>query len=295
MATKLTSPKAVADIMKRHGIRFTKSLGQNFLIDENILKKTVSVAEMTPDDFVLEIGPGLGTLTAALASRAQKVVAVEIDRGMIPVLQETTAGLDNVEIVEGDVLKIDLDRVAAENFSGRPFKVVANLPYYITTPVVTKLLSARLPIAVMVFMVQKEVARRMTAPPGSKEYGALSVAVQFYSNASLEFRVPPSAFMPRPKVESAVVKLKVAGRPSVSVDDPELFFKVVRLAFLHRRKTLANALSMGGLGLDREKISLVLAGLGIDPGRRGETLSIPEFAKVSNGLRVAVSKNENYT
>jgi 16S rRNA (adenine1518-N6/adenine1519-N6)-dimethyltransferase len=280
---KLTSPKVISEIMKCNDIAFTKSLGQNFLIDENILNKVVAVAEVTKDDYILEVGPGIGALTAALANRAKKVVAIEIDKGIIPVLRKSVEDFDNVEVIEGDVLKVDLAKLAQENFDSSDFKVVANLPYYITTPVIMKLLSAQLPIRVMVFMVQKEVAQRMSALPGSKEYGALSVAVQFYSKARTEFKVPPSAFMPRPKVDSAVVRLKT-GKPPVEVEDTQLFFKVVRLAFLHRRKTLGNALAMGDLGLDRESIRNILTDLGIDPQRRGETLSLQEFAKIVNVL-----------
>jgi 16S rRNA (adenine1518-N6/adenine1519-N6)-dimethyltransferase len=280
---KLTSPKVISEIMKCNDIAFTKSLGQNFLIDENILNKVVAVAEVTKDDYILEVGPGIGALTAALANRAKKVVAIEIDKGIIPVLRKSVEDFDNVEVIEGDVLKVDLAKLAQENFDSSDFKVVANLPYYITTPVIMKLLSAQLPIRVMVFMVQKEVAQRMSALPGSKEYGALSVAVQFYSKARTEFKVPPSAFMPRPKVDSAVVRLKT-GKPPVEVEYTQLFFKVVRLAFLHRRKTLGNALAMGDLGLDRESIRNILTDLGIDPQRRGETLSLQEFAKIANVL-----------
>jgi 16S rRNA (adenine1518-N6/adenine1519-N6)-dimethyltransferase len=255
----------------------------NFYWTNGRLKQSFAVAEVTKDDYILEVGPGIGALTAALANRAKKVVAIEIDKGIIPVLRKSVEDFDNVEVIEGDVLKVDLAKLAQENFDSSDFKVVANLPYYITTPVIMKLLSAQLPIRVMVFMVQKEVAQRMSALPGSKEYGALSVAVQFYSKARTEFKVPPSAFMPRPKVDSAVVRLKT-GKPPVEVEDTQLFFKVVRLAFLHRRKTLGNALAMGDLGLDRESIRNILTDLGIDPQRRGETLSLQEFAKIVNVL-----------
>lgn len=263
-------------ILKTFGIRMSKKLGQNFLIDESVVADIVHAANVSAADTVLEIGPGIGTLTQGLAESGAKVLAVELDSKLIDVLAKTLAGYDNVRVVHGDILKIDISReIMAERY-----KVVANLPYYITTPIVMRLLEERLPIELLVTMVQKEVAERMIAAPGGKDYGALSVAVQYYTEPEIMFIVPPSAFLPPPAVESAVIRCKVRTVPPVQVGDEKAFFRVVRAAFAQRRKTLANALK--GAGIPAATVGAMLAAAGIDGMRRGETLSLSEFAAVTN-------------
>ena len=281
----LTSPKVIKDIIGKYNFRFSKSLGQNFLIDGNIVEKIVDGAGIIQDDGVLEIGPGIGTLTQELIDRARRVVAVEIDKNLLPVLEETLGSPSNLSIVHGDILKTDIAGLVDEFFEGKDFKVVANLPYYITTPIIMRFLEEQLPFTSLTVMVQKEVAQRMAAEPGEKEYGALSVAVQYYTNPRMVCKVPASVFMPKPKVDSMVINLERRDSPPAEVDDRDIFFKVVRTAFAKRRKTLLNNLTSGELGeWSREKILEALEAAGVDPQRRGETLSIQEFAGIANNI-----------
>ncbi|MGI6698635.1 MAG: 16S rRNA (adenine(1518)-N(6)/adenine(1519)-N(6))-dimethyltransferase RsmA [Clostridia bacterium] len=269
------------EIMKRFGIKPSKGLGQNFLVDKNILQKMVTAAEISKDDQVLEIGPGVGTLTRELASRAGKVVAVELDRRLVPVLECTVKPFGNVELINGDILDLDLAALWDGHFTGR-VKVAANLPYYVTSPIVMKLLEQRLPLQRIVIMVQKEVARRMSARPGSKDYGALSIAVQYRSKPCIVAEVPPTVFLPPPKVDSAIVRLDVQPEPRYSVKDEALLFKLVKGAFGQRRKTLLNALGSSFATLDKQRLGEALEASGIDPKRRGETLSIDEFCRLAD-------------
>lgn len=279
---KLVSPKVTKEIVERYGFKFSKSLGQNFLIDENILYKIIDGAEISKEDGVIEIGPGIGTLTQVLAERAGKVVAVEIDKNLLPILEETLREADNVEVINQDVLKLDLRGLIRDKFEGKPVKVIANLPYYVTTPIIMKFLEERIPVSSMVVMIQKEVADRMQAKPGTKDYGALSVAVQYYCEPRIITKVPKSVFIPQPKVESTVIQLKVLENPKVKVKDEGLLFDIVRAAFGKRRKTLLNALSSSNLGLDKEKIKEILSKSNIQEERRGETLTIEEFAHLAD-------------
>ncbi len=281
---RLISPKATKEVVRKYGFRFSKSLGQNFLIDESILHEIIDGAEVTKEDLVMEIGPGIGTLTQALAEQAKKVVAVEIDRGLIPILAETLGEYKNVNIVHGDILKLDLHQLIQEEFEGAPVKVIANLPYYVTTPIIMKFLEERVPIKSMVVMIQKEVADRMQAKPGTKDYGSLSVAVQYYCEPKIITRVPPSAFMPQPNVESTVIRLTLLEAPRVKVKNEELLFQVVRAAFGKRRKTLLNALTSSGLGIEKERVRAALAAAQIEENRRGETLTIEEFGILADAV-----------
>lgn len=275
---RIYSPAVTKEILHKYGFKLSKSLGQNFLIDGNIIDNICTKAEITKKDYVLEIGPGIGTLTQELCERAGKVIAIELDKNLLPILDETLAGYDNVEIVQGDVLRIDLHSLFKDKLPEGKVKVVANLPYYITTPIVMRLLEERLNIDRIVVMVQKEVALRMIASPGNKSYGSLSVAVQYYSDANIIVNVPSSVFIPRPNVDSAVIMLKVYDEPKVEVKDEKLLFKVVKGAFGTRRKTLLNALSLSNLDMTKDEVKEVLTTCNIDPVRRGETLSIEEFA-----------------
>lgn len=278
----------VRNILKRLDLRPTKSLGQNFLADEDILYSIGQAAEIDSNYVVLEIGPGLGSLTAVLAESAGCVVAVEIDKRLIPVLSSNLIGYRNVAIINDDILRIDVNKelipyMKNEDGTDRRLKVVSNLPYYITTPVIMKLLESGVKAECMVFMVQKEVADRMGAAPGGKDYGALSVAVQYYSRPTVVMQVHPHSFVPQPDVESSVVKLDLYKTPPVELLDKDLFFKVVKAAFGQRRKTLVNALNNASyLGLDKERIAGLLDKIGIDKNQRGETLSIQQFAQLSN-------------
>jgi 16S rRNA (adenine1518-N6/adenine1519-N6)-dimethyltransferase len=279
----LTSPKYLKDLLARHGFHFSKSLGQNFLIDENILNKITSGAELSSEDFVMEVGPGVGTLTTALARKAAKVVAVEIDQSLTPILEETLEGLENVEVIYGDILKINMDELIRDNLSNKPFKVVANLPYYITTPIIMNFLENQYPYISITVMIQQEVARRMTARPGSKEYGSLSVAVQFYTQPRLICKVPASVFIPRPNVDSMVITLEKRSKPAVDVISIPYFFQVVKAVFAQRRKTLLNTLVAADItGLGKAALAQKLVSLDIDPSRRGETLTLEELASISN-------------
>jgi len=285
-----TSPSAIRSIMQRHGISCRKSLGQNFLTDKNIIEKIIAAAELKDTDLVVEIGPGLGALTAQIALAAEKVIAVEVDRGLIAALAEVLEELQNVEIVQDDALKTDFDLLIGERTGGlygkgaKKYKLMANLPYYITSPIIMHLLMARFNISMMVIMIQAEVAERLAASPGSKAYGALSLAVQYFTEPEILFRVPRTVFYPKPGVDSAVVRLSVRSEPAVTVRDETAFFKTVRAAFGKRRKTLLNALTGSIIGIDRETCLRALKNSGIDPVRRGETLSLAEFATLTESI-----------
>lgn len=281
------SPRRTKELLQRHGFSFKKSLGQNFLIDGNILRNIAEAALLGPDKGALEIGPGIGSLTEKLAERSARVVAIEIDQRLLPVLGESLAPYPNVTVVHGDVLKVDLPALFRDYFTGLAgVSVVANLPYYITTPIVMRLLEEKLPLDSIVVMIQKEVADRFAAAPGSKDYGGLSVAVQYYAVPEIVAKVPPSVFIPQPNVESAVVRLRMRDRPPVEVEDEALFFDVVHASFAQRRKTLLNNLlqRFGSPSFDKEACRAFLEGCGITPERRGETLTLEEFATISNRL-----------
>ena len=281
----LTSPRQLKDLLARHGFNFSKSLGQNFLVDQNILNKIIEGARINKDDLVLEVGPGAGTLTRSLASQAQKVVAVEIDKRLIPILDETLKDFDNVDLIQADILKLDIQGLVDDVFDGQSFKLVANLPYYITTPIIMRFLEEGLPFKSIVVMVQKEVAERMMASKGTKDYGSLTVAVQYYTQPRLITRVPASVFIPPPKVDSIVLALDKRDKPPVEVKDQAAFFALVKAVFSQRRKTLLNTIHASGIcDLEKDKLRLLLEGLGIDPSRRGETLSIEDMAKIANAL-----------
>lgn len=275
---KIASREVTLHILKAFGLRMSKKLGQNFLIDARIVQGIVEAAEIEPGDRVLEIGPGIGTLTQGLAEAGADVTAVELDKKLPAVLKETLKAYDNVRIVRGDILKVNIPEIMGE----APFKVAANLPYYITTPILMTLLERRLPITHMVTMVQKEVAERMTAKPGSRIYGALSVAVQYYTEPEIVLDVPPRSFIPAPEVMSVVVSCRVRKEPAVAVQDEKLFFRVVKAAFGQRRKTLMNALKGGGFS--KEAVRDALEQSGIDPTRRGETLTLEEFGRLADAF-----------
>ena len=272
----IASPEVVHYVCKRFGIHMSKKLGQNFLIRRSVVDEIVAAAELTAGEPVLEIGPGIGTLTQGLAQSGAAVTAVELDRRLLEVLDTTLAQYNNVRIIHGDVLKVNIPEI----MNHKPFKVVANLPYYITTPIIMSLLEMKLPIERLVVMVQREVAERMVEQPGTKAYGALSVAVQYYTEPSIVMDVPPRAFMPAPEVTSAVICCRLREKPPVEVADEKLFFRVVKAAFAQRRKTFSN--TMKTTGLDKETIASVLAKANIDGARRGETFSLQELADVAN-------------
>lgn len=281
MNKRLSSHSATMDLVKKHGFKFAKSLGQNFLIDDNIVDKIVAGAGIGPEDKIIEVGPGIGTLTREMASRAQNLMAVEIDKNLIPILEDTLGDYDNVKIVNEDIIKADIRGLIDENLGGGPVKLVANLPYYITTPIIMRFLEENINVTDIVVMVQKEVAERMNAQPGGKDFGALSVAVQYYCDTEIVAKVPRHLFVPQPNVDSIVIALRVRPERKYKVDDEDLYFKVVKAAFGQRRKTLLNSISsMGNLAKDQVKEALEEAG--IDPKRRGETLSLDEFAILSN-------------
>ena len=282
MAT-LGNPKNTIEVLQKYNFNFQKKFGQNFLINTGILEDIIEAAEITKDDFVLEIGPGIGTMTQYLCESAREVVAVEIDKNLIPILEDTLSAYDNVEVLNDDILKVDIKALAEERNAGKPIKVVANLPYYITTPIIMGLFESHVPIDSITIMVQKEVADRMQEGPGSKEYGALSLAVQYYAQPEIVVNVPPSCFMPQPKVGSAVIKLTRHEKPPVDVNDEKLMFKLIRASFNQRRKTLANGLNnFGGINLSKELIQESIEELGVPVNVRGEALSLEQFAKLSN-------------
>lgn len=272
----IASPEVVHYICKRFDIKMSKKLGQNFLIKRGIVDEIVHAAELTPGEPVLEVGPGIGTLTQGLAQSGADVTAIELDRRLLEVLDTTLASYDNVHIVHGDVLKLDVPTI----MNHKPFKVVANLPYYITTPIIMSLLESKLPIERLVVMVQKEVALRMVAKPGTKDYGALSVAVQYYTEPDIVLDVPPKSFLPAPAVTSSVIRCVLRDKPPVDVIDEKLFFRVVKAGFAQRRKTFSNTMKTTGLSKDR--IEELLAKANIDGQRRGETFTLQEFADVAN-------------
>ncbi len=283
---KIIAPGVTASLLRQYGLHPRKNFGQNFLTDEVVLERIVAAAGVETGDLVLEVGPGLGTVTQALAERAGKVVAVEIDRDLVAALSVILSPCSNVTVVEGDILAVDLAALLQEaDPEGRwQRKMVGNLPYYITTPIIFRLIESNLGFRVLVVMVQKEVAERITAAPGGKEYGALSVAVQYRAVPEVVTVVPRTAFMPSPQVDSAVLRLTVRERPPVEVNDEATFFRVVRAAFGHRRKTISNALVHSDLGLAKEEVQRRLEQAGIEPQRRGETLSLVEFAGLANLL-----------
>lgn len=273
-----------SEILRKYQFRMQKKYGQNFLIDGNILTKIVGAAQITEEDCVLEIGPGIGTMTQYLAEAAGRVIAVEIDRELIPILEETLSSYHNVTVLCGDILKVDLTALAEEN-GGRPLKVVANLPYYITTPIIMALFESGVPLASITVMVQSEVADRMQTGPGSKDYGALSLAVQYYAKPEVVARVPASCFLPRPNVDSTVVRLTKYGKPPVEVEDEAFLFAVIRASFNQRRKTLANGLAnASGLGVSRGQVETVLEEMGLPRTVRGETFTLERFAELSDRL-----------
>ena len=289
----LGTPSATAEIIKQYQFVFQKKYGQNFLIDANILEKIIRLSEITKDDCVIEIGPGIGTMTQYLAESAGKVIAIEIDRHLIPILEETLKEYKNVTIMNEDVLKVDIKKIVEEKNNGNPIKVVANLPYYITTPIVMGLFESGVPLQDITIMVQKEVAECMQVGPGSKDYGALSLAVQYYARPEVLLQVPGTCFMPRPAVGSAVIRLKRYEKPPVTAQDEKKMFAVIRAAFGQRRKTLSNALA-GGLTyadskgnpvqVNRQQVCAVLEKMGIKPDIRGEALTLAQFAELSNLL-----------
>ena len=286
----LGNPQNTIEILKKYNFTFQKKFGQNFLIDTHVLDKIIAAAEITKDDFVLEIGPGIGTMTQYLAQAAGKVAAVEIDKALIPILGDTLSAYDNVMIINEDVLKVDIQKLVEEENGGRPVKVVANLPYYITTPIIMGLFEKHVPIESITVMIQKEVADRMQVGPGTKDYGALSLAVQYYASPYIVANVPPNCFMPRPKVGSAVIRLTTYDNPPVEVDDEKLMFRIIRASFNQRRKTLANGLkNAADLDIPKELIAESIESLGHGPSVRGEALTLEEFAALSNyisrGLR----------
>ena len=286
----LGNPQNTIEILKKYNFTFQKKFGQNFLIDTHVLDKIIAAAEITKDDFVLEIGPGIGTMTQYLAQAAGKVAAVEIDKALIPILGDTLSAYDNVMIINEDVLKVDIQKLVEEENGGRPVKVVANLPYYITTPIIMGLFEKHVPIESITVMVQKEVADRMQVGPGTKDYGALSLAVPYYASPYIVANVPPNCFMPRPKVGSAVIRLTTYDNPPVEVDDEKLMFRIIRASFNQRRKTLANGLkNAADLDIPKELIAESIESLGHGPSVRGEALMLEEFAALSNyisrGLR----------
>ncbi|MFC4811888.1 16S rRNA (adenine(1518)-N(6)/adenine(1519)-N(6))-dimethyltransferase RsmA [Paenibacillus sp. GCM10023250] len=282
------SPRRTKDIIAKYGFTFKKSLGQNFLIDQNILRKIVGAAELDETKGALEIGPGIGALTQQLALEAGRVTAVEIDNRLIPILRDVLAETPNVHVEHGDVLKLDLRALMERQFAGLSgVSVVANLPYYVTTPILMKLLEEKLPLEHIVVMIQKEVAERMAAKPGGKDYGSLSVAVQYYCVPELVCIVPHTVFIPQPNVDSAVIKLSLRNKPAVEVEDEAFFFRTVQACFAQRRKTIANNLTAFVGKANRERIAPLLESCGIDPSRRGETLALAEFAALSEALRQA--------
>jgi len=281
----LGNPQNTIEVIQKYEFKFQKKFGQNFLIDTHVLDKIIRAANITKDDMVIEIGPGIGTMTQYLAEAAGKVIAVEIDRNLIPILEETLAGYDNVRVINEDVLKVDLNKLADDENGGRPVKVVANLPYYITTPIIMGLFENGVPLESITVMVQKEVADRMQTGPGNKDYGALSLAVQYYAEPYIVANVPPNCFMPRPKVGSAVIRLTRHENPPVEVKDEKLMFEIIRASFNQRRKTLANGLNNSpNLNFSKEKITEVIEQLGKGASVRGEALTLEEFAKLANLL-----------
>ena len=284
MAT-LGIPQNTIDVLQKHHFQFQKKFGQNFLIDPSVLERIIAAAGITKEDCVLEIGPGIGTMTQYLAEKAGKVVAVEIDKALIPILEETLFAYDNVSVINADILKLDIRALAEEKNAGQPIKVVANLPYYITTPIIMGLFESGVPLESITIMVQKEVAERMQVGPGTKDYGALSLAVQYYAKPEIVANVPPNCFIPRPNVGSAVIRLTRYQKPPVKVENESRMFALIRASFNQRRKTLANGLSTAPeLHLSREQVTEALEKMELPATVRGETLTLEQFAELSNLL-----------
>ena len=284
MAT-LGNPQETIAVLQKYGFNFQKKFGQNFLIDTHVLDKIIAAAEIGSDDFVLEIGPGIGTMTQYLAESAREVVAVEIDKNLIPILEDTLSAYDNVTVINDDILKVDIQKLAEEKNGGKPIKVVANLPYYITTPIIMGLFESEVPLSSITVMVQKEVADRMQTGPGSKDYGALSLAVQYYAEPYIVENVPPNCFMPRPAVGSAVIRLTRYEKKPVEVKDPAFMFKLIRASFNQRRKTLQNGLhNSSELQLPKEKVVQALEEMGLPAAVRGEKLDLAQFARLADLL-----------
>ena len=283
MNEKLSDPKKTIEDIQKYQFAFQKRFGQNFLIDAHVLEKIVSAAGITKDDCVLEIGPGIGTMTQYLAESAGQVIAVEIDTNLLPILADTLKDYSNVKVINQDILKVDINELVKEYNNGRPIKVVANLPYYITTPIIMGLFESNVPIDNITVMVQKEVADRMQVGPGSKDYGALSLAVQYYASPYIVANVPPNCFIPRPNVGSAVIRLTRYQEPPVQVKDPKLMFKLIRASFNQRRKTLQNGLNNSPeISFSKEEITKAIESLGVSPSVRGEALSLEQFAQLAN-------------
>lgn len=281
----LGNPKYTIEVLQKYNFAFQKRFGQNFLIDTHVLEKIIASANITKDDFVLEIGPGIGTMTQYLAEAAREVAAVEIDNTLIPILADTLKDWDNVTVINNDVLKVDLRQLAIEKNGGRPIKVVANLPYYITTPIIMGLFENKVPIDSITIMVQKEVADRMQVGPGTKDYGALSLAVQYYAKPQIVANVPPNCFMPRPKVGSAVIRLEKYEQPPVQVKDEKMMFRIIRASFNQRRKTLVNGLKNSQeLSFTKEEIEKALTVCGLSLNVRGEALTLEQFAELANAF-----------
>ncbi|NLL00088.1 MAG: 16S rRNA (adenine(1518)-N(6)/adenine(1519)-N(6))-dimethyltransferase RsmA [Clostridiales bacterium] len=281
----LGNPKKTIEILNKYSFVFQKKFGQNFLIDNHVLEKIVRAAEITKDDFVLEIGPGIGTLTQFLCENAREVMAIEIDKKLIPILEETLAGYDNVRVLNEDILKVDITSIVEKYNNNKPIKVVANLPYYITTPIIMDLFEKHIPLSRVTIMIQKEVAVRIQAGPGSKDYGALSLAVQYYAEPYIAANVPPNCFMPRPKVGSAVINLTPYENPPYHVENERLLFSLIRASFNQRRKTLVNGINnYEGLSLSKDDIIDALNALGIANDIRGEALTLEQFIAISNRL-----------
>ena len=279
----LGNPKYTIEVLQKYGFVFQKRFGQNFLIDTHVLDRIIQASEITKDDFVLEIGPGIGTMTQYLADSAREVTAVEIDDALIPILKDTLKEWDNVNVIHGDILKTDIRKIADEKNQGRPIKVVANLPYYITTPIIMGLFESHVPVDSITVMVQKEVADRMQTGPGSKDYGALSLAVQYYAKPEIVANVPPNCFMPRPKVGSAVIRLTRHQNPPVTAKDEKLMFRIIRASFSQRRKTLANGLKNSReLNYTKEQVEAAITECGLPLNIRGEALTLEQFAKLSD-------------
>lgn len=282
---KLSNPQKTIEVIQKYEFAFQKKFGQNFLIDGHVLNKIIAAADITKDDFVLEIGPGIGTMTQYLAEAAGRVQAVEIDRMLIPILEDTLKDYDNIEILNEDILKVDIGALVEEKNGGKPIKVVANLPYYITTPIIMGLLEKHVPVESITVMVQKEVADRMQAGPGTKDYGALSLAVQYYCEPYIVANVPPNCFMPRPKVGSAVIRLRTHANPPVTTVNEDLMFRIIRASFNQRRKTLANGLNNSPeLSFTKEQIAAAIEQLGVSASIRGEALTLEQFAKLADIL-----------
>ena len=285
MEPTLGNPQNTIAVLQKYHFNFQKKFGQNFLIDPHVLDKIIGAAGITKDDMVLEIGPGIGTMTQYLSCAARQVVAVEIDKNLIPILEDTLQGFDNVEVINEDVLKLDLAKLAQEKNDGKPLKVVANLPYYITTPIIMGLFENQVPVSSITVMVQKEVADRMQAGPGTKDYGALSLAVQYYASPYIAANVPPNCFMPRPKVGSAVINLTRYQEPPIQVEDEKLMFRIIRASFNQRRKTLANGMKNSPeLDYTKEQIEGAILSTGQKVNVRGEALTLEEFAQIANYL-----------